>query len=123
MRTKASRSSVSGIIYESSDTATAVTIKLFTKQGCTLCDKVKDVLVAVRDEHPHTLVAVDITDDDQREWWDKYKYDIPVLHLDNQYWTKHRLTRDEAVKGITSIQTGQFESPAGEPNAAEMERS
>ena len=34
------RQSVTGPIYEMDDVPT---VKLFTKQGCTLCDKVKDV--------------------------------------------------------------------------------
>jgi len=35
-------------------------------------------------------LQVDIIDADKTEWWDKYKYDIPVLHIDGQYWAKHR---------------------------------
>lgn len=35
--------SVSGVIYEASKTENSPTIRLFTKAGCTLCDKVKDV--------------------------------------------------------------------------------
>lgn len=38
------RKSVSGIVYEAS-TADSPTIRLFTKVGCTLCDKVKDVRI------------------------------------------------------------------------------
>lgn len=100
----------------------AITIKLFTKEGCTLCDRVRDVLARVREEFPHTLVAVDITDDKHEEYWDRYKYDIPVLHLNDRYWTKHRLSEDEAVEGLKAFVEGTFVSPAGEPNAAAMER-
>jgi hypothetical protein len=32
---------------------------------------VKDVLAGVREKVPHSLVAVDITDKDKREWWDR----------------------------------------------------
>ncbi|EOD25917.1 hypothetical protein EMIHUDRAFT_237316 [Emiliania huxleyi CCMP1516] len=73
-------------------------VRLFTKEGCTLCDKVRDVLRGVTDRAPHSLEAVDITDEDHAQWLAKYKYDIPVLHLDGAYWTKHRLTEEEACR-------------------------
>ena len=96
---------------------------LFTKEGCTLCDKAKDVLQEVRDSHPHSLLAVDITDDDKTEYFGRYKMDIPVLHLNERYWTKHRLTREEAKQALTAAAEGSFESPPGEPNAAAHERN
>lgn len=119
----ARRASVSGIVYESNVNTSDVTVKLFTKEGCTLCDKVKDVLFNIREEHPHTLVAVDISDDDKKEFREKYKYDIPVLHLNDKYFAKHKLSREEAILGITACREGKFASPAGDPNAAAMERS
>ena len=48
------------------------------------------VLVRALDAEPHSLEAVDITDAMHKGWWDKYKYDIPVLHIDGEYWAKHR---------------------------------
>ena len=112
------KASVSGILYEKSsgDATCDVTVKLFTKEGCTLCDKVKDLLLSISDDFPHNLVAVDITDDDNRVFWDKYKYDIPVLHLNDLYFAKHRLSREEAIEGIISCREGKFVSPPGEPN-------
>jgi hypothetical protein len=83
---------------------------------------VKLVLTSVQEDQPHSLEAVDITDTDQINWYDKYKYDIPVLHMNGQYWTKHRMTTEEAVKGLMTARGGTFTSPPGEPNAAAMER-
>jgi hypothetical protein len=83
--------SVTGTIYSSSndkdddgkedDDPTAPMVRLFTKEGCTLCDKVKDVLLELRPLHPHSLEQIDITDPEHEMWYDKYKYDIPVLHV------------------------------------------
>ena len=118
--------SVTGTLYK--DETSNVTITLFTKEGCTLCDQVKDVLLELHQQDPgnyaHTLRAVDITDDDQRDYYEKYKYDIPVLHLNGQYWTKHRLTREEAVEGImeAALKGTLLEPRPGEPNAAAQER-
>lgn len=114
--------SVSGTIYadeKRNEDDVVVIVKLFTKQGCTLCDRVRDVLHQIKKEHPHTLIAVDITD--TKEWWEKYKYDIPVLHLNNQYWTKHRLTAEQAVEGLVQAAAGTFASPPGEPDASAQE--
>lgn len=89
-----------------------------------MCDKAKEVLKELKDSHPHTLHQIDITDPEHREWWDKYKYDIPVLHINYQYWTKHRLTADEAMAALTMAKDndGTFEARSGQPNAAAMER-
>lgn len=110
--------SVTGPIYVSTE---GPEIKLFTKEGCTLCDKVKEVLEAIKEDNPHSLYAVDITDDDKKEWFDKYKYDIPVLHACDVYWTKHRLTEEDAIGGIAEASSGSFEKRQGEPNAAQYE--
>lgn len=114
------RISVTGKIYDGPEGEPVV--QLFTKQGCTLCDKVTDVLRSVRESHPHTLEAVDITDEDKLDWFDKYKYDIPVLHIEGKYWEKHRLTSEMAIEGLEAAKAGTFEVQADEPNAGEMER-
>ena len=50
----------------------------------------KEVLAGANAASPHTLEAVDITDAEHAQWWDRYKYDIPVLHVNQAYWAKHR---------------------------------
>lgn len=82
------RISVSGVIYEAPSDRPLV--QLFTKRGCTLCDQAKDVLARAAMERPHTLEAVDITDPENMQYWDRYKYDIPVLSINGIYWAKHR---------------------------------
>jgi thiol-disulfide isomerase/thioredoxin len=113
--------SVTGTAY-TSEVVDAPTVKLFTKEGCTLCDKVKDVLMELRDEHPHSLYQVDITDENHAEYFSKYKYDIPVLHMGDAYWTKHRITIEEAVINLSQARQGTFTERPGEPDAGEMER-
>ena len=123
--------SVTGSVYESEISDVVVT--LYTKEGCTLCDKVKDVLREVQQDgdngFQHSLRQIDITDSDQQDSFDRYKYDIPVLHISSKsedaqsvYWTKHRLTEEEAKEGIAEAMAGSFEPRKGRPNAAAMER-
>ena len=110
--------SVSGPVYEGD----GPTIELFTKEGCTLCDDAKAVLDALRADAPHSLIAVDITDQDKTEMWDRYKYDIPVLAIDGVYWTKHRINTNEARAALTEAATGEFRERPGEPDASRLER-
>ena len=81
-------SSVSGTVYEGP--LGSPTVQLYTKAGCTLCDNAKEVLARAAEQQPHALEAVDITDAKHAQWWDRYKYDIPVLRIDGIYWAKHR---------------------------------
>ncbi len=101
-------------------------IQLFTKEGCTLCDKVKDTLSTIKTNYPHSLYAIDITDEDNKlTWYNKYKYDIPVLHMNNVYWTKHRLTTEEAIMAIEEVMNSNdgvsFKMREGEPDAGRLE--
>ena len=114
--------SVTKTVYEAATLGGSPTVKLFTKEGCTLCDKVKDVLIEVREEWPHTLIQVDITDDEHSRWYSKYKYDIPVLHLEDKFWIKHRATSQELIEGFAQHRVGMFQERKGEPDAGAMEQ-
>ncbi|MDJ0753163.1 MAG: glutaredoxin family protein [Ardenticatenaceae bacterium] len=56
-----------------------LSITLFTKDPCPLCDIVKDQCAALAETYPHTLHEVDITQD--HDTFAKYRFIIPVLHI------------------------------------------
>lgn len=61
---------------------------LFSKNNCGLCDKAKVVMSNVlKDNQDLQRLAeyriVNIDDPANKEWWDKYCFDIPVLHLED----------------------------------------
>lgn len=56
-----------------------LTVTLYTKPGCHLCEDVKAELATLRPVYPHELVEVDITQDDAV--YGRYRYAIPVLHI------------------------------------------
>lgn len=115
--------SVTGRIYDvEGDRSQFPIVTLFTKDGCTLCDKVADVLRNIRYDYPHSLEAIDITDEDKTDIYDMYKWDIPVLKINDIYWTKHRLEEKEAINAIVTATKGEFLEQKGEPNAAAMEK-
>ena len=113
--------SVSGVLYTAS-VPNAPLVQLYTKAGCSLCDVAKDVLASISLQQPHSLEAVDITDPEHSEWWSKYKYDIPVLHIDGAYWAKHRITAEQSIEALESARNGTFEPQREEPDAGRFER-
>ncbi|HLL54740.1 MAG TPA: glutaredoxin family protein [Myxococcaceae bacterium] len=64
-------------------------VRLYTKPACPLCDKAKAVLATVRERIPFDLEEVDIRSDP--ELFERYKFDIPVIHIEGQKAFKHRV--------------------------------
>jgi glutaredoxin len=70
-------------------------LTLFGKEGCGLCDKAKEVMLEIRDSNvaPKDMEFqyVDISDVMNTQWWDKYCFDVPVLHIDDVGGDKGRV--------------------------------
>ncbi|XP_053911072.1 glutaredoxin-like protein C5orf63 homolog isoform X1 [Cuculus canorus] len=56
---------------------------------CPLCDEAKEALEPYKGRF--ILQEVDITLSENSVWCDKYKYDIPVFHLNGKFLMKHRV--------------------------------
>jgi glutaredoxin len=70
------------------------TITLFTRVQCSLCDKAKAALDAVRARHPFDLVVVDLDVEATPEKHAAYDQEVPVVELDGRKIMKFRV--DEA---------------------------
>ncbi|XP_070836101.1 glutaredoxin-like protein C5orf63 homolog [Chaetodon trifascialis] len=70
-------------------TNTLPTLTLFTKDPCPLCDEAKEVLEPFK--HRFVLQQVDISLPENSVWLDRYRWDIPVFHLNGQFVMKHRV--------------------------------
>lgn len=66
-----------------------IRVELFTKDDCSLCVDAKAVLEAARAEVPFELVEIDITE--HPEHYERYKWDIPVIHVNGHKAFKHRV--------------------------------
>lgn len=55
------------------------TVLLYTKENCHLCHIVKENLAELAEKYPHTLQAVDITQDP--DLYARYRYIIPVVQI------------------------------------------
>ena len=56
-----------------------LTVTLYTKDGCGLCEEVKAELAELAAEFPHDLQEVDITQD--ADLFARYRFSIPVVKV------------------------------------------
>ncbi|KAH3674849.1 hypothetical protein WICMUC_003052 [Wickerhamomyces mucosus] len=96
----------SSVIFSQKD---PIWLTLYAKQGCSLCDKAKEVLQQVRKDPSMTQKIkyqyVDITDPNNDQWWDAYCFDVPVLHVDRYNQKEsikfmHRLNAEKIIEEI-----------------------
>ncbi len=59
-----------------------LTVTLFTKTGCSLCDDVKSNLELFQATYPHQVQEIDITQDETL--FERYRYTIPVVQIGEQ---------------------------------------
>jgi len=106
---------------DNDDGKTNPIVTLFTKE--TGANEVVQILQVAHENIPHTLRIIDVTHSQNTYFFDRYKYDVPILHMGNQYWTKGcNLTPNTAALSLHMSATGFFQPGRDEPNAAEMER-
>ncbi|XP_069820653.1 glutaredoxin-like protein C5orf63 homolog [Dendropsophus ebraccatus] len=77
-------------------------LTLFTKNPCPLCDDAKEVLVPYMDRF--ILEQVDITLPENTAWYDRYKHDIPVFHLNGQFLMMHRVNIKKLERHLSRLE-------------------
>ena len=80
-----------------------ITLTLYTRPGCHLCDEMKAVIARVSRDVPLTLDEVDISADAALEA--RYGLEIPVLMVDGTKVAKYRIT-EEALTRILTARAG-----------------
>ncbi|KAJ1975532.1 hypothetical protein H4R35_003102 [Dimargaris xerosporica] len=66
-------------------------LTLFTSKTCPLCWEAKQTLVDLQKQIPFNLEEVDIHARENATEWQKYTFDIPVLHIDHRFAMQHRI--------------------------------
>ncbi|CAN3364735.1 hypothetical protein DICA4_E20032 [Diutina catenulata] len=61
-----------------------LSLRFFTKDGCKLCSDADTVLSTTLSNFgkPLPLEKIDIMDPKNQQWFDKYCFDVPVLHVE-----------------------------------------
>ena len=78
-------------------------VVLYTKPGCTLCDKMKLQMNRAGCDELFTLEEVNIENDDAL--FARYRYEIPVLCINGVEVFRHRITAEDFKKYLTSLST------------------
>ena len=73
-------------------------VELFSKPHCPLCDDAKEILRRVQGQVPFELVEVNIESDPAL--FARYRYDIPVVHIDGSRAFKHRVEEAELLQRL-----------------------
>uniref|UniRef100_A0A8C0W311 Glutaredoxin-like protein n=1 Tax=Castor canadensis TaxID=51338 RepID=A0A8C0W311_CASCN len=76
-------------------------LTLFTKDPCPLCDEAKEVLEPYKNRF--ILQEVDITLPENSAWYERYKFDIPVFHLNGQFLMMHRVNTSKLEKQLLKL--------------------
>uniref|UniRef100_G1LUB0 Glutaredoxin-like protein n=4 Tax=Ailuropoda melanoleuca TaxID=9646 RepID=G1LUB0_AILME len=77
-------------------------LTLFTKDPCPLCDEAKDILEPYKNRF--ILQEVDITLPENSAWYERYKFDIPVFHLNGQFLMMHRVDISKLEKQLQKLE-------------------
>ena len=70
-----------------------ITLTLYSRPGCHLCDEMKAVIQRVAQSNPLQLEEVDISTSADLE--ERYGLEIPVLMVDGRKAAKYRIREDE----------------------------
>ena len=73
-----------------------MTLTLYTKHGCHLCDDVRSTLDELQADHVFELEEIDITTNG--ELFARYRFDIPVLLKDGLEVARGRITDRELLE-------------------------
>ncbi len=73
-----------------------ISLTLYSRSGCHLCDEMKAVVARVAGAIPLSLQEIDISTDPTLEA--RYGLDIPVLLVDGKKAAKHRVTEAELTR-------------------------
>ena len=64
-------------------------VVLYTREGCSLCEKAKAIILAAREEIAFEFREIDIGW--AGELYEDHKHDIPVIEIDGKRAFKHRV--------------------------------
>lgn len=79
-------------------------VTMFSKaEGCSLCDDAKEVMMKFKKKFIYE--EVDITANGNQEWFNKYKYDIPVIHINNQEVMRHKVFEKPFLEALKQAES------------------
>ncbi|MBL7993751.1 glutaredoxin family protein [bacterium] len=83
---------------EPSNHSRKIVIEIFSKPQCHLCDDAKEVLINAKKYFDLEIVEINI--EENREYFEKYRYDIPVIRINGRKAFKHKLDAAQLKKRL-----------------------
>lgn len=77
-----------------------MTLTLYSKSGCHLCEELRALVIELQPEYGFALEEIDITRDPAL--FARYRYEIPVLMKDGQEIARGRITDRELIDQLRS---------------------
>ncbi|MBL7959813.1 glutaredoxin family protein [bacterium] len=74
---------------KSSNYSNKIVIEIFSKPECHLCDEAKDALKKAKKYFNLEIIEINI--EENQEYFEKYRYDIPVIRINGRKAFKHKL--------------------------------
>jgi glutaredoxin len=77
-----------------------LTVTLYSKPGCHLCEELRAALDELRDAYALTIEEIDITQ--HAELFARYRFEIPVLFEGGREIARGRISDRELIERLTS---------------------
>jgi len=74
------------------------TLTLFTKENCQLCDEALEQLEPFL--HQVKLEEIDIEEDGKEDYFNKFRYEIPVFFLNNKFLCKNKIDLEKLQSAL-----------------------
>lgn len=78
-----------------------LSIVVYSRPGCHLCDEARTVIDRYRDRYPIELRSIDIERSAELE--SRYGYDIPVIFLNGEEIFRHRVDGEELERKLKAL--------------------
>ncbi len=79
-------------------------VTIYGKQGCCLCDEAEKMLRELSAEYSLEIEKIDITSDEGL--FEKYRYIIPVVALNDEITFELKISRYRLEKALRQLQSG-----------------
>ena len=73
-----------------------ISLTIYSRPGCHLCDEMKAVIERVGRSVPLTVDEIDISRDAELD--ERYRLEVPVLMVDGKKAAKYRITEEELTR-------------------------
>ena len=92
-----------------------IEVKVFSRKVCRLCDKAKEAIAEAARRHALDLDVQEVDIDVDREWFEAYKNDIPVIWISGKEAFRHRVDPERFAERVREIREYGEQPPETPP--------